>query len=180
MSLTSVNINHFPLFWRHVRSRKHPGFDARLTQVWFLALIFKAGPQGRGFCFRVYDMKTVIIPPSQICCVHVYTCAHVGARPLCWGFSGGASGKDSACQCRRCTRSRFDPWVGKIPWRRAWQPTPGFLPGESPGQGIAQRSLVGCSPWGCKESDTTEQLAPSHFSLRFRIYCDCEDRGQCY
>ena len=75
MSLTSVNINHFPLFWRHVRSRKHPGFDARLTQVWLLALIFKAGPQGRGFCFRVCEMKTVIIPPSQICCVRVYTCA---------------------------------------------------------------------------------------------------------
>ena len=44
------------------------------------------------------------------------------------------------------------PWVGKIPWRREWQPTPVFLPGESHGQ----RSLVGYSPWGCKESDTTE------------------------
>jgi len=32
-------------------------------------------------------------------------------------------------------RDRFDPWVGKIPWRRAWQPTPGFLPGESPDRG---------------------------------------------
>ena len=46
----------------------------------------------------------------------------------------------------------FDPWVGKIPWRRACQPTPLFLPGESHGQ----RSLEGYSPWGCKESDTTE------------------------
>ena len=46
---------------------------------------------------------------------------------------------------------RFDASrAGKIPWRRAWQPTPGFLSGESQGQ----RSLVGCSPWGCKESDT--------------------------
>ena len=41
-------------------------------------------------------------------------------------------------------RCGFDPWVGKIPWRRAWQPTPVFLPGESHGQ----RSLVGYSPWG--------------------------------
>ena len=49
-------------------------------------------------------------------------------------------------------RYRFDPWVRKIPWRRAWQPTPVFLPGESHGQ----RSLVGYSPWGRKESDTTE------------------------
>ena len=46
----------------------------------------------------------------------------------------------------------FDPWVGKIPWRRACQPTPLFLPGESHGQ----RSLEGYSPWGCKELDTTE------------------------
>ena len=71
------------------------------------------------------------------------------------GFPGGADGKEHACQCRRHKRHRFDPWVGKIPWRRAWQPTPVFLPGESHGQ----RSLVGCSPWGRKESDTTEWLS---------------------
>ena len=45
-----------------------------------------------------------------------------------------------------------DPWVGKIPWRRKWQPTPGVLPGESHGQ----RSLTGFSPWDHQESDTTE------------------------
>ena len=44
-------------------------------------------------------------------------------------------------------------WVGMILWRRAWQPTPGFLPGESPGQ----RGLAGYSPWDRKESDMTEQ-----------------------
>ena len=49
-------------------------------------------------------------------------------------------------------RCGFDPWVGKIPWRRAWQPTPVFLPGESHGQ----RNLVGYSPWSCKELDMTE------------------------
>ena len=46
------------------------------------------------------------------------------------------------------------PWVGKISWRRKWKPTPVFLPGES----HEQRSLVGYSPWGLKESDTTERL----------------------
>ena len=46
----------------------------------------------------------------------------------------------------------FDPWVGKIPWRRKWQPTPVFLPGES----HRQKSLAGYNPRGCKESDTTE------------------------
>ena len=51
-------------------------------------------------------------------------------------------------------RPGFDSWVGKIPQRREWQPTPVLLPGESQGQ----RSLVAYSPWGRKESDTTEQL----------------------
>ena len=50
------------------------------------------------------------------------------------GFVGGASGKGPACQCRRHRRCGFDPWVGKTPWRRAWPPTPAFLPGEPPGQ----------------------------------------------
>ena len=44
-------------------------------------------------------------------------------------------------------------YVEKIPWRREWQPTPVFLPGKFHGQ----RSLVSYRPWGCKESDTTEQ-----------------------
>ena len=65
---------------------------------------------------------------------------------------GDAGGKEPACQCRRHKRCRVDPWVGKIPWRRAWQSTSVFLPGESHGQ----RRLAGYSPWGCKELDTTE------------------------
>ena len=58
-------------------------------------------------------------------------------------FPGGARGKESACQYRR---RRFDPWDGKIPLRRKWQPTPVFLPGKPHGQ----RSLVGYSPWVTK------------------------------
>ena len=54
-----------------------------------------------------------------------------------------------------CERPGFDPWVRKSPWRREWLPTPVFLPGEFHGQ----RSLGGYSPWGHKDSDTTEQLA---------------------
>ena len=59
-------------------------------------------------------------------------------------------------------RFGFDPWVWKIPWRRAWQPTPVFFPRES----LGQRSLVGYSPWGRKESDTTEAT-----------YCACMLKG---
>ena len=50
------------------------------------------------------------------------------------GFPGGASGKEPACQCRRHKRLEFDAWVRKLLWRKAWQPTPVFLPGESHGQ----------------------------------------------
>ena len=64
------------------------------------------------------------------------------------------SGKESIGQCRRCKRHGFSLWVGKIPWRREWQPTPVFLPGESHGQ----KSLEGYGPWGRKESDTTEAI----------------------
>ena len=48
------------------------------------------------------------------------------------GFPGGASGKEPTCRCRRLKRYRFNPWVGKIPWRRTWQPTPVFLPRGTP------------------------------------------------
>ena len=83
----------------------------------------------------------------------------------------------------QCRRLRFDHWVGKIPWRREWLPTPVFLPGEFCGQ----RSLVGYSPWCPKESDMTQQLTVSdfHFShlrkvslfwnyimMAFILYCN--------
>ena len=82
----------------------------------------------------------------------------------------------SPCLDRQCGRPRFNPWVRKIPWRRKWQPTPVFLPGKFHGQ----KSLVGCSPWSHKESDTTEwvtlvmtlvtpQLLNLSGSPRFRV-----------
>ena len=79
------------------------------------------------------------------------------------GFPGGSEVKASACNAvdlgsipglgRSPGEGNGGPWVGKIPWRRKWQPTPVFLPGESHGR----RSLVGyISPWGHKESDMTD------------------------
>ena len=81
------------------------------------------------------------------------------------GFPHGTSGKEPACQCRRHKRHRFDPWAGKMPWRREQLPTPVFWPGEFHGV---------YSPWGCKESNTTEQL-----SLHFQYSCleNSTDRG---
>ena len=72
-------------------------------------------------------------------------------------FPGGSDSKESASQCRRCRRLGFDLWIRKIPWRREWLPAPVFLPREFHGQ----RSLVGSSPWGRRELNTTEQLTHS-------------------
>ena len=67
-------------------------------------------------------------------------------------------GKNWPANAGDLKRHWFDSWVRKIPRRRAWQPTPVFLPGESHGQ----RSLVGYGPWGCKESDTIEMTQQVH------------------
>ena len=71
---------------------------------------------------------------------------HLEVQP---GLSGGSVVKNLPVNAGD---ARVDPWVGKIPWRRKWQPTPGFLPVKSHGQ----RSLAGCSPQGHRESDTAE------------------------
>ena len=80
-----------------------------------------------------------------------------------WGFPRRLSGKESACQSRRCG---FDPWVRKIPWRRKWQPTPVLVPGKP----HAQRSLVGYSPWDHKRARhnwvTKQYLLPFQQSSR--------------
>ena len=67
------------------------------------------------------------------------------------GLPWWLSGKKICLQCRRPS---FHLWVRKVPWRREWQPTPVFLPGEY----HEQRRLACYSPWGCKESDMTEWL----------------------
>ena len=72
-------------------------------------------------CFRTYSVHGPA--PSQCSVTVTYHKASVLPR---------SSSKESTCQCRRHKRFRFDPWVRKIPWRRAWQPIPGFLPGKIP------------------------------------------------
>ena len=73
------------------------------------------------------------------------------------------SGKESACQCRRYKRCGFNPWVGKISWRRKWQPILVFLPRKSHGQ----RSLVGYSPGDCNSFKNNGAQHSTHtFCLR--------------
>ena len=78
------------------------------------------------------------------------------------GLLRWCSGKESACQCRRHKRCGFNPWIGKIPWNRKWQPTPALLPGKFHGQ----RSLVGYSPWDCKELDMIEHTDKMHIHMK--------------
>ena len=66
--------------------------------------------------------------------------------------------------CLQCRRPGFDRWGRKISWRKEWQPTPIFLPGEFHGQ----RNLVDYSPWGRKESETTEWLIHTHTFFAFK------------
>ena len=81
-------------------------------------------------------------------------------------FPGGSEGKASACNTGDLG---LYPWVRKIPWRRKWQPTPVLLPGKSHGQ----RSLVDCSPWDHKESDTTERLHFHFLSFKSQRGSSC-------
>ena len=74
------------------------------------------------------------------------------------GFSGGSVVKNPSASAEDIKRHRFDPWVGKILWRRAWKPTTVFLPGEPHGL----RSLEGYRTWGHNESDTSDVTEHSH------------------
>ena len=83
-------------------------------------------------------LNPLTVVPDEGCSPHLLNCHPVILGPVDFsrGFPGGSDGKEVTCQCRK---NRFDPWVRKSPWRRKWQPTPVFLPGESHGR----RSLVG-------------------------------------
>ena len=79
--------------------------------------------------------------------------------PVWTGLLRWRSGKEFSHQCWRCERCGFSPWIGKIPWRRKWKPTPVFLFGKFHGQ----RSLVGYRSWDPKELDATEH---KHTTIR--------------
>ena len=89
------------------------------------------------------------------------------------GAAGGASGKEPTCQCRRHKRRWFDPWVRKIPWRRAWQPTPVFLPGES----LGQRSLGAIVHMAAKSQTRLKQfnMHRTHAHSSAHPFCTAAD-----
>ena len=133
----------------------------RLTSLTFGLLIDKIGEWAGGkiLGWRIFKFLPVLNFITWI--FKIYVCLQVFNISLC--HTRWFSGKGSAYQRKRWRRRGFDPWVEKIPYRRYWQPTPAFLTGKSHGQ---RSCWAGYSPWGCKESDTTEGLSTySHTHL---------------
>ena len=104
--------------------------------------VFTAFEKARGICHLEKTGKDILRRGNSLC-------KGTEARKCKWHIQGGYTVQRASQAAEwgwrihlQCRRSRFSYWVGKIPWRRAWQPTPVFLPGESRGQ----RSLVDYSP----------------------------------
>ena len=118
------------------------------------------------------DTKTRMYPPSPVLPIlfpvlvsspEIAAVKNVGVCLVHFvGLPRWHSGKESACQCRRCKRRALDPWARKMPWSRKWQPTLVFVLGKFNGQ----RSLVGYSPWGTKELDMTEHTDTCFYYIR--------------
>ena len=99
---------------------------------------------------------------STLCLFQVYSKVIKLYKSRYLGFLGDSDGKESACSAGDLGSV---PGLGRFPWRREWLPTPVFLPGEFHGQ----QSLLGSSPWDCRESDMTEQLTHIHRSILAHI-----------
>ena len=82
------------------------------------------------------------------------------------GFPGGQAVKNLPEDRLQCKRLGINPWVWKIPWKREWLLTPGFLPEEFHGQ----RNLAGYNLWSCKKSNTTEQLSTIPLTKKMKIF----------
>ena len=96
---------------------------------------------------KILEPKTLVVVLVVVVIIALFIMLIIFLIGLPWWLRGETI-------CLECRRPGFSPWVGKMPWRRKWLPTPVFLPGESHGL----RSLLGYSPQGRKESDTTERL----------------------
>ena len=120
------------------------GFSSSCGWMWELDYKESWGP--KNWCFWTVMLEKTL--GSPLCCSPLSHKELDMTEQLNWtdtlGFPRGASGKESACQCRRCKRRRFHHWVGKIPWSRKWLSTPVFLPGKFHGH----KNLEGPQPTG--------------------------------
>ena len=142
-------------FWPHGLDSpwNSPGQNTGVGSLSLLQGIFPTQGSNPGLlqCRRIlYQLSHKGSPRTLQCIAYPFSSGSLGPRnwtgvsciagdSLPTELSGMPGGKEPTCQCRRPKRCGFSPWVRKIPWKRAWQPTPVFLPGESHGQ----RSLVG-------------------------------------
>ena len=150
---------------------KFLGYTPGKTEVWFSEIDHlwdEGGFLGETiYSFEGYSVAEVVVQASiQICSWVWYTkipflcCLSF----ILLGASQWLCRQTVHLQCRRCRKCGFNPWVCGLLWRRAWQPTPVFLPGKSHGQ----RSLAGYSPWGHRVGRNWRDWACMHncFPLR--------------
>ena len=115
-----------------------------LLHAYKASVSFQSRPTARHALLMLY-LETEVSSPVRWASRVAFSSVAQLCPTLCDPMNrGGFTGKESADQYRRCKRLGFSPWVGRIPWKRAWQPAEVFLPGES----YRQRSLAGYSPRG--------------------------------
>ena len=142
---------------------KHHWMGGLTTEIYFLTVLEARSPRSRWQWDSVPSLFGLQINCwlSSLCASSVSGCCDLDYVPFStlMGFPGGASGKESTCQRKRRRRHGFYPWIGKIPWRRAWQPTPVLLPGEfSLDQGAWWATVHGVA----NESQRTEWLSTTY------------------
>ena len=120
-----------------------------LNKSWSIGLSFYTVSEGKSLCLLL--SLYCLFPKSILLSLVIQASCHGGGLPS-W-----LSGKKSASQFKRRRKCRYNPWIGKIFWRRKWQHTWVFLSEKSHGQ----RRHAGYSPCGHKEQNMTEQLSTS-------------------
>ena len=109
------------LHFNHILGQWYQEFQIFFSYNFVTSLFLKKKVWVHLFCVSSFALETSNRNPQS-------------CKGIILDFPDNPSGKERACQCRKCERFGFDPWVGKISWRKAWRPTPVFLPGESHGQ----------------------------------------------
>ena len=150
VSVTFVRLIHFAHNWSHIFTKVYCDSHCMKSPLDQAA---QNSPGRRWMRWVLILSSTSRTHPLR--CLLVSPCAPCHTQKAGWGSPGGSDGKESACNA--------GDWVGKIPWRREWQPTSVFLPGESHGQ----RSLVDHTPW-ITRSQTW--LSDSQFHRQFIIF----------
>ena len=122
------------IYWSGHQAQRYEVFCPSSSSL----LLWSSNPSN--YCDQLYHFS---LKKKKSKAMTIHLLLLVCTRFQYWGFPGGASGKEPSCQCRRCKRCKLDFWVGMIPWRRRWQPTLVFLPGESHGQGVLGATVHG-------------------------------------